>query len=105
MNKKLLFLILLGILILPTTVSGQVIYNTSITDMAVNVAWAVWFIATLVVVICWVVTGILFLTAMGDPTKLGTAKKALFAAVGGTIIIILAYSAIGIIEKALIFRQ
>ena len=57
-------------------------------------------IASGVVVVLWVVTGILFLSASGDPGKLGAGKKALFAAVAGTLIILVAGSALGLVGQA-----
>jgi hypothetical protein len=58
-------------------------------------------IASGVVVILWVITGLLFLTAQGAPEKLGTAKKALFAAVAGTVLVIIASYAMDLVGKAL----
>ncbi|MCX6721057.1 MAG: hypothetical protein NT026_00415, partial [Candidatus Staskawiczbacteria bacterium] len=43
-------------------------------------------------VIGWVIAGGLWLTAAGSPEKLGIAKKALTAAVIGTVLIVLASS-------------
>jgi len=57
-------------------------------------------IASGVVVILWVVTGLLFLMAQGAPDKLNAAKKALFAAVAGTVLVIVAGSAIALISNA-----
>jgi len=57
-------------------------------------------VATGVVVVMWVVTGILFLVAAGDPGKLGSAKTSLIAAVAGTIIVIVANGAIGLVSNA-----
>jgi hypothetical protein len=42
------------------------------------------------IVIIWVITGILFLTAQGAPEKLKTAKVALITAIIGTVVIIMA---------------
>ncbi len=63
-----------------------------------NVIWPVGLGA---VVIFWIITGVLFLSAMGAPEKLGIAKKALFASVAGTIIVVLAATAITLIKGAL----
>jgi len=46
-------------------------------------------------------TGILFLMAQGDPGKLQSAKLALFSAIGGTILIILANGAILLVKNSL----
>ncbi len=97
MNKKLLFLILLGVLVLPNMVLAQ-----TITDMVANVARVVWVVATGIVIILWVTTGVLFLAAQGAPEKLTKAKTALFTSIGGTVIVILAYSAGAIIENAIL---
>ena len=104
MKKKLLFLVLLGILILPTTaLAAQCPGGLTITNMVCNVSNVVYTVGGILVIIFWVITGILFLAAQGAPEKLGTAKKALFAAIGGTIIVILAWSAGAIIESAIFF--
>ena len=68
--------------------------------MAKAVADQVVIVATWIVVIMWVVTGILFLTAGGEPGKVNTAKTALFAAIAGTILVILANSAVAIVKNS-----
>jgi len=94
-NKKILFLILSSVLVLPVVASAQ-----SIGSMAQAIAGQVVIVGTWIVVIMWVVTGILFLTAQGDPGKLNSAKTALFASIGGTILIILAQSAIIFVKNS-----
>ena len=47
-------------------------------------------IGAAIVVIGWVVAGILYLMSRGDPSKLGTAKSALVAAIIGTVLVIIA---------------
>jgi hypothetical protein len=96
MNKKITFLILLGILLLPSLVSAQVTI-CSMVDAAVQTAL---YIASGVVVILWLVTGVLFLSASGAPEKLGAGKKALIAAVAGTLLIIVASSALFLVGGA-----
>jgi hypothetical protein len=99
MNKKTLFYTLLAvILVLPIAASAQV----TIPGIVNNIASVIWNVAIVAVVIFWLITGVLFVTAMGDPGRVGTAKKALFAAVGGTVIVILAYSAMNIISNAVL---
>lgn len=98
--KKASILSLLGIF-LPAAVLAQTAQNITITGMVENVASVIWIVAVIVIVIFWIITGILFLTALGDPSKLGTAKKALFAAIGGTVIVIVAWSVVNIISSAI----
>jgi hypothetical protein len=101
MNKKIIFLfpsvaiILLGVLLLPAAASAQ-----TLVSMAQAIAGQVVGVATWIVVIFWVVTGILFLTAQGDPGKLNAAKTALFASIAGTILIILANGAIAFVKNS-----
>lgn len=95
MNKKTLFLILSGVLVLPSLASAVTIQ--SMTDAAVQTTL---YIASGVVVVLWVVTGILFLSAQGAPEKLNSAKKALFAAIAGTVLVIVASGAISLIKSA-----
>ena len=96
MNKKTLFLILSAVvLVLPNMVSAQ-----TLDGMAASIARQVVLVGTWIVVIMWVVTGILFLTSQGEPAKLNSAKLALFAAIGGTILIILANSAIIFVKNS-----
>ena len=95
MNKKTLFLILLAVLLLPFAASGQ-----TFASMAASIANQVVIVATWIVVIMWVVTGIMFLTAGGEAGKINTAKTALFAAIGGTILVILANSSVAIVKNS-----
>lgn len=96
-NKKILFLILLGVLALPSLASAQV----TIQSIVYSIEQTALFIASAVVVILWIITGILFLTAQGAPEKLTSAKKALFAAVAGTVLVIIAGSAIALVGQAI----
>ena len=97
MNKKLLFFTLLGVLAMPVMAGAQTVQSIA-TNVVNNVVWPV---ALAAVIIFWLITGILFLSALGDPSKLGIAKKALFASIGGTVIVVLAASAIALIKNTL----
>jgi hypothetical protein len=96
MNKKILsFLILATVLVVPIAVSAQ-----TLGGMAAAIAGQVVIVGTWIVVIMWVVTGILFLTTAGDPAKLKLARNGLFACIGGTILVILANSAIAFVANS-----
>lgn len=82
------------VLVLPISVSAVTIQG--MVDAAVDVTL---YIASGVVVILWVITGLIFLTAQGAPEKINTGKKALFAAIAGTIIVIVASSAIPLVKS------
>ena len=90
-----LFLILSVILILPNLALAQVTIRSMI-DAAVNTTL---YIASGVVVVLWIITGLLFLTAQGAPEKLKLAKTSLIASVAGTILVIIATSAIPLVKS------
>ncbi|MGA2418187.1 MAG: hypothetical protein ABSF55_03045 [Candidatus Staskawiczbacteria bacterium] len=96
MNKKILLLILLVVLVLPGLASAA----DFIQNMVQGAVTTAFYIADGVVVILWVVTGILFLLAQGAPEKLNSAKKALFAAVAGTVLVLVANSAVYMVSHA-----
>jgi hypothetical protein len=107
MNKKTLFLILLaGLLILPITGSAQAQPPpTNILTMTENIKWLVWNVGVAIVFIGWTIAGILWLTSAGNPERTTTARKAIFAAVIGTTLVIFASMAVNIyllIENALL---
>lgn len=98
MNKKILFSNLLAAtLALPGLVFAQA---PTIQGMVHAAEQTALLIASGVVVILWIVTGLLFVTAAGDPGKLGTARKALIASVAGTLIVIIASSAVALVSAA-----
>ena len=89
MNKKILFLILLTAVLAPSAfVSAQ-----TVATMAIAAKNLVIIVGAAIVIIMWVVTGILYLTCLGDPGKLKSANTSLFAAIAGTVLIILANGA------------
>jgi len=98
MNKKILYLAL-SVMAMPvvafaaTCTPGQISVPCMI-DAAVRTTF---YIASGVVVILWIITGLWFLTAQGAPDKLSASKKALIAAVAGTILVVVAASAINIV--------
>ena len=93
-NKKISFLIISAALILPTLISAQ-----TLASMASSAMNAIVAAAGYVVVILWIITGILFLTAVGSPEKLSSAKISLFAAIIGTVIVIIANYATDFVGK------
>lgn len=62
---------------------------------------AAWIVFTAVAVIMFVVAGILFLTAHGEPEKIKTARSAVIWGVAGVIVGIAAFSIIGIVGSFL----
>ncbi|MFA5877841.1 MAG: hypothetical protein WC845_00485 [Candidatus Staskawiczbacteria bacterium] len=91
--KKYLSILVSGcLLVLPT-----ITLAATVESIMAGLQATAWTIAWGLIIIFWIVTGVLFLTALGAPEKLTIAKKALFAAIAGTIVIILAASAVGLV--------
>lgn len=98
MNKKALIFILLAITFIPFFDFVMAIDLETLLQNIINVFLMV---ASALVVILWVTTGLLFLFAQGDPQKLSTAKQALLWSVIGTVVILLANGALQMIKSAL----
>lgn len=99
MAKKILILILLATLILPTIALADVKdggcgCTSDACNMVCNFMVQLVMAAQALVIIGWIVVGILFLMAAGDPGKVNTAKTGLFILIAGTVIVILAPGAV-----------
>lgn len=91
MKKKLLIIILLtGALVLPSIALAQ---GDPIGNFAKNILSALVIVGGAAVTIGWIIAGVLYLTSAGSPEKMGTAKKAIVAAVIGTILVIISAGA------------
>ena len=86
MNRKTLSLILfVAILALPIATQAK-----TVEEMVKGVKDIAEAIGVAIVVIGWVIAGILYLTSIGSPEKIKTAKTALIAAVIGTVLVAIA---------------
>jgi len=79
----------------PSTPSGQVVSIQNILIIILNIIWPI--VVTLVIIF-FVTAGFKFLTAQGDPNKVGEARRFLIWAIVGIIVIILAFSIITIVK-------
>lgn len=100
MNKKL-SLVLLALVLAPIFVSAAAsglaepqAVNLDMAKIMGNVAKMVWYIFAGIAIIMFLVAGILFLTASGNPGKLDQAKQAV---IWGIVGIVVGVSAGGII--------
>ena len=76
----------------------------SIPDLATlisQIQTIMWMVFGAIAVIMFVVAGILFLTAQGQPEKVQTARSALIWGIAGVVVGILAYSILTIIGASL----
>ena len=105
-NKKILFLVILAVLFLSSVIpASAALYRpaspVSLVTFMGNLRTMTWDIFIGLAVICIVVTGILFMTAQGDPEKLKTARASLIWGVIGIVVAIIAYSIETIIQAGL----
>jgi len=106
MAKKILLLIFLGTLIFPYAafadrLGGMENTSLSIYSLGLSIADAVWVVFTIIALVAFVIAGIMFLTAQGEPEKLKTARSAFLWGVAGVIVAILAFTVISIVKNAL----
>jgi len=101
MKKSLIALSLIVIILtLPVAAAAQ---KTGITlDSLINsIKNAAWKVFGIIALICFVIAGVLFMTAGGEPEKLQKARSAFMWGVAGVIVGILAWSIITIVETML----
>lgn len=79
--------------------------DIGIQDIIPSIETLIWIIFTVIVVVCFVIAGIMFLTAQGAPEKLKTARSAFIWGIAGVVVGILAYSIIPIIINFLIYGR
>jgi membrane-anchored glycerophosphoryl diester phosphodiesterase (GDPDase) len=92
------FLLILFLPIISGAIEGD---STELCKFTKNIKNVLYNIAITIVIIGWVVAGILYLTSMGDQTKMGIAKSAFKAAIIGTVIVVLAWTATNLIADTL----
>ena len=80
-------------------VSGATV--ASIGDLVTKIETFMWVVFGGIAVICFVVAGILFLVAGGDPEKVQKARSAFIWGVAGVVVGIIAYSILAIVGSAM----
>jgi hypothetical protein len=106
MKKIIVSLLLLSILVLPITAmaiptqpgEGDIGDIEGLYDKIGTVAWVVF---AMVALICFLIAGILFLTAAGNPAKIAIARNAFLWGVAGVVVGVIAFSIVKIVQNAL----
>ena len=104
MKKIILSLIAVCILALPVLTLAQIggsppSISTDLTTLGNRIANAVWIVFTIIAVIMFVVAGIMFLTAAGNPEKIAQARNAFIWGIAGVVVAILAFTIINVVTK------
>jgi uncharacterized membrane protein SirB2 len=102
-NIKKIVLSIIGIHFLPLIASAQLgginYSNISITTLGIGIANATWVVFTIIAIIAYVISGILFLTAYGEPEKLRQAKSAAIWGLMGILVALLAFGAVTLVRN------
>jgi hypothetical protein len=104
MKKIILVLTLLAVLTMPVMALAQIstsppTINTDLEGLGEKIVSAVWIVFTVIVIIMFVIAGILFLTAQGNPEKVSLARMAFLWGVVGVVVGILAYTMITVVTS------
>ncbi len=102
MKKSLISFIILSALALPVLAlaQGTPSGGATLDSLVSGIKTAAWTIFGVVAVVCFVIAGILFMTAAGNPEKIQQARNAFLWGVAGVVVGILAYSIISIVQTA-----
>ncbi|KKP41490.1 MAG: hypothetical protein UR46_C0034G0006 [Parcubacteria group bacterium GW2011_GWA1_33_6] len=108
MNKKLVLFFALSILLVLPVLSLAIDFPAepgariiNIQEIINGILLILWWIFLTIVIISFLITGILFLTAQGDQGKLDKLKKAVIWGLVGILVAILAFSIISITNNVI----
>ncbi len=104
-NKKLIIPSVITLLALPVAVLAAINFNPPSGNAVVQPAVVVvailnfiWPIIVGITVIMFLVAGIMFMSAQGEPGKLQAARSMVIYGIVGIIVTLLAFSIIGIVQ-------
>ena len=107
MKKKLTALVLFSILALPVIAQGGVLdvdepgASLTLRGVLEKIVSAFWLVFLALAVIMFILAGISFITAGGDPDKLSTARGYFLWGIAGVIVAILGYSIVYLVKTYL----
>jgi hypothetical protein len=106
MKKILLSLAAAGLTILPIVALAQIggappSISLNLTTLGQKIANATWIIFTIIAVVMFVVAGVKFMTAGGEPEKIQEARQAAIWGVAGVVVAILAFTIITLVASIL----
>ena len=102
MKKIVVSLILLSILAVPALAFAQPnVTINSLEQLVSAVKRPIWVVFGLIALIAFVIAGVLFLSAAGNPEKIAQGRTAFLWGIVGVVVGIVAYSIVTIIENAL----
>ena len=112
MKNKIIYSLLLGVLVFPTTALAQWTSGMSAaadselpTGTVKNIItkimmWALGLVG-IIGIIGFIISGVLYLTAAGDEKKMGTAKNAMTYSIIGVVVALMGYVVIQAVDAML----
>ncbi len=100
-KNNILSAIILSTLMIPLAVGANISEPNDILDVFRNILSFLWQVFTIVTVIFFVIAGLMYATAAGEPTRIDKAKKMLLYGVMGAIVAILSGSVEGVMRGIL----
>lgn len=102
-SKIIISLLFLAFLVTPVLASAQIPARPNVSGLSdldslyTKIGDLLWQIVAIVALVLFVIAGIMFMTAQGDPTKVATARQFVIWGVVGVVVAALAYSIVAII--------
>ncbi len=99
-QNNILSAVTLSLLALPM-IARAISEPNDILDVFRNILSFLWQVFTIVTVIFFLIAGLMYATAAGEPTRIDKAKKMLLYGVMGAIVAILSGSVVGVMRGIL----
>ena len=101
-SKILTSLLLAAVLVTPVLASAQIpdrpsVNITDLDGLYTKIGDLMWQIVAIVALVLFVIAGMQFMTAQGDPTKVATARQFVLWGVVGIVVAALAYTIVNIV--------
>src|SRR3989344_3584716 len=102
MNRKIFYIFIIGILLLPNVIfADDFTPNTINVDIIESIIIYAWRAFVFITVVFFILAGISFLTAKGDPTKIETAKRFVSWGTVGIVATLIGFSMVAILNNTL----
>ena len=109
MNKKLIAASALAVLLIVPLASSAITFTNQPAESNINLVYviqgiltAVWWVFMGIVVILFMIAGLQFLTAQGDPSKLEQARQFVIWGFAGVTVGVLSFSIIAIVKSTFV---
>jgi len=104
MKKIVLSLVAISLAVMPVLAFAQIggerpNFSLSLEGIGEKIANAAWIVFTIIAIVCFVIAGVLFLAAQGNPERIAAARNAFLWGVAGVVVGVLAFTIISIVKS------